>query len=187
MPYLNDAGLAAMGFRSLGTNVRISDKASIHDAERISIGDNTRIDDFCVLSGTITLGRNVFVGVFCNLAGGHAGITVCDFATMSYATHLVAQSDDYSGATMTGQTIPVELKHETFGPVHIGRHAILGTSTIVLPGVTIPDGVAAGARTLFTNSVEEWSVYVGSPARRLKARSQELLVLEQRYLAGESS
>lgn len=186
MAYLDDAALAAMGFRSLGTNVHVSDKASIYDAARISIGDNTRIDDFCVLSGTITIGRNVHIAVFCNLAGGRAGITVCDFAGISYGSNLVAQSDDYSGGAMTGPTIPAEFKRETSEPIFIGRHTILGTHTIVLPGVTIPDGVSAGAGTLFTKSVEPWSVYVGSPARRIKARSQELLEMERAYLTGES-
>lgn len=187
MPYLSDDALAGMGFRSLGRNVRISDKASVYDADRISIGDHTRIDDFVVLSGTISFGRNVYVGVFSNVAGGRAGITLDDFATLAYATHLVAQSDDYSGETMTNPTIPAEFKREKSEPIHIGRHTILGTGTIVLPGVTIPEGVSAGARTLFTTSVEPWSIYVGSPARRLKARSQGLLEMERRFLASESS
>ncbi len=185
--YLDDDALIAAGFRSLGANVRISDKASIYDADRISIGDNTRIDDFCVLSGTITIGRNVHIAVFCNLAGGRAGITVCDFAGISYGSHLVAQSDDYSGATMTGPTVPAEFKHETSEPIYIGRHTILGTNTVVLPGVTVPDGVSAGAHTLFTKSVEPWSVYVGSPAHRVKAREQGLLEMERNYLRGESN
>lgn len=186
MPYLSEDALAAMGFRSLGRNVRISDKASVYDAERISLGDNTRIDDFCVVSGTVTLGRNVYVGVFSNLAGGRSGITMGDFSTLAYATHLVAQSDDYSGETMTNPTIPAEYKREISEPIVIGRHVILGTGTVVLPGVTLPDGVSAGARTLFTESAEAWSIYVGTPARRVKARSQALLQLEREFLSRES-
>jgi len=185
MAYLGVHELAALGLRSLGNNVKVSDRAAIYDPERISIGDNARIDDFTVLAGGITIGRNVHVTVFCNLAGGRAGITIADFATLAYGCHVVAQTDDYSGRTMTNSTVPARFKHETSAPVSIGRHVILGTGTVVLPGVNLGDGVSAGARTLFLRSAEPWGVYVGSPARRIKERSRDLLALEREFLDGE--
>lgn len=57
MAFIPEEKLKEMGFKSLGKNVKISDKASIYNCDRISIGDNTRIDDFCVISGTVTLGE----------------------------------------------------------------------------------------------------------------------------------
>lgn len=184
--YLSQSELEAMNFRHLGADVKISDRAAIYDADQISIGDHSRIDDFCVLAGRISIGRNVHVTVFCNLAGGRAGLTIDDFATLAYGCHLVAQTDDYSGATMTNSTVPARFKHETSRPVHVGRHAILGTGTVVLPGVTIGEGVSAGARTLFLTDAEPWSIYVGSPARLIKPRQRTLLDLERQLLADES-
>ena len=35
----------------------ISKKVSIYSPQKISIGNNVRIDDFCILSGNITLGN----------------------------------------------------------------------------------------------------------------------------------
>jgi len=182
MAYLSESALASMRFRSIGKNVRISDKAALYDLDRLSVGDNSRIDDFCVVAGDVSIGRNVHVTVFCNLAGGRAGLVLDDFSTLAYGCHVVAQTDDYSGTTMTNSTVPAEFKNETSARVLIGRHAILGTACVVLPGVHIAEGVAAGARTLFTESTEPWSVYVGSPARRIKERSRALLALEQEYL-----
>jgi hypothetical protein len=46
MAYLTDEQLKDMGFKSLGNNVKVSDKASIYNANQIEIGDNSRIDDF---------------------------------------------------------------------------------------------------------------------------------------------
>ena len=86
MTFLTQDALTAVGFRSLGRNVKISDKASISDAERISIGDNTRIDDFCVVRGAVTIGPYVHFAVFCNLVGGRARITIGDFAGVSYGS-----------------------------------------------------------------------------------------------------
>lgn len=185
MGFLSETTLHQMGFAFLGENVKISDKAALYDIGRMSIGDNSRVDDFTVLAGEITIGRNVHIAVFCNLAGGRAGISMADFSGLAYGCHLIAQSDDYSGSTMTNPTVPAEFKNESSSPVEVGRHAILGTNSIVLPGVTIEEGVSCGAGTIFTKSTEPWSIYVGSPARRVKARSRDLLDLEQRYLDGE--
>ena len=38
--------LLAMGFRSVGEDVRVSTRASIYSPELISIGNHVRIDDF---------------------------------------------------------------------------------------------------------------------------------------------
>lgn len=158
MAFLNVDEMRSMGFAHLGRNVRISDKASIYDADRISIGDNSRIDDFCVLSGRVTIGRNVHVAVLCNIAGGRAGVSLDDFSGLAYGCHVVAQSDDYSGRTMTNPTVPAEFKEEQSQPVVVGRHALLGTCSVVLPGVTIGEGVSSGAGTVFTRSADAWGI-----------------------------
>ena len=186
MPFLEDQELELLGFRYVGKNVKISDRASIYSPERISIGDNSRIDDFCVLAGEINLGRNVHIAAFNNLSAGRAKITMGDFSGLAFGCHIVAQSDDYSGETMTNPTVPAKFKQERSSPVHIGRHVILGTGTIVLPGVEIGEGVSSGAGTLFTKSVDPWSVYIGNPARKFKSRSKTLLDLEEQYLAESS-
>ncbi|TSB44528.1 acyltransferase, partial [Alkalicoccobacillus porphyridii] len=50
MAYLDEIQLKEMGFKSVGENVKISDKASFYGCDNISIGNNVRIDDFCVFS-----------------------------------------------------------------------------------------------------------------------------------------
>jgi len=185
MAYLSDEQVAAMGFAHVGRNVRISDRAAIYECEKISIGDNSRIDDFCVVAGRVTIGRNVHLTVFNNVEGGRPGVTIGDFSTLAYGCHVVAQSDDYSGRTMVNSTIPAAYKQEVEDPVVIERQVILGTGCVVLPGVTIAEGTSGGARSLFLESTEPWSIYVGSPARRIKARSRDLLALEARFLAAE--
>lgn len=184
MAFLTDDALSAIGFRSVGVDVRISDRAAIYDPGQMDIGDRTRVDDFCVLSGKVSIGRNVHIAVYCNLAGGEAGITMEDFSGLAYGCQVMSQSDDYSGRTLTNPTVPDEFKSETKAPVLIERHSIVGTHSVVLPGVTIGEGTAIGALSLVTKSTEPWSVYFGAPAKRLKARSRDLLDLEARYLDG---
>ena len=187
MAYLSEEALLSMGFESLGKNVLISEKASLYDVDRLSIGDNSRIDDFCVVAGRVSIGRNVHVTVFGNVAGGRAGVRLEDFATLAYGCHVIAQTDDYSGKTMTNSTIPERFKAEVSAETVVGRYAILGTGTIVLPGASIAEGVSSGAGTVFVRPTQPWSVYLGCPAQLLKQRSRDLLDLADEYLRTDGS
>jgi galactoside O-acetyltransferase len=183
MAFLSSIELSKIPFKKIGTNVKISNKASIYEPEKIEIGDYSRIDDFSVISGKITIGSFVHLAVFSNLAGGSEGIILDDFSGLAYGCHVFSQSDDYSGHTLTNPTIPDKYKNETKKSVYIGRHCIVGTSSIIFPGVHLAEGTAVGAGAVVTKSTQEWSIYIGNPAKRIKNRSKELLKLEEEFRA----
>ena len=185
MAFLTAEALASFGFKKVGKNVKVSDKASIYNPELMEIGDHSRIDDFCVVSGHVTIGRNVHIAVFCNIAGGSEGITFEDFSGLAYACHVMTQTDDYTGRTLTNPTVPAKYKKETKRAVVIGRHSIVGTSSVIFPGVTLSEGTSVGALSMVTKTTEPWSVYFGIPAKKLKARKQDMLELEKEYLSEE--
>ena len=114
MGYLSELDLQSMGFKALGKNVKISEKTSIYNPEKIQIGDNSRIDDFCVISGHVTIGRFCHITPMCLVAGGKPGIFMSDFCTLAYGVKVFSQSDDYSGKTMCNSTIPKKYKEEIF-------------------------------------------------------------------------
>jgi acetyltransferase-like isoleucine patch superfamily enzyme len=185
MAYYNNSELATLGFKKVGSNVLVSKSAAIYNHHQIEIGDNTRIDDFCVISGRVVLGRNIHIAVFCNVAGGEPGVFMHDFSGLAYGCQVFAQSDDYSGRTLTNPTVPDKFKRETKAKVVIGRHCILGTAVVVYPGVEIAEGTAVGSMSVVNRSTESWSIYMGIPARKVKNRSKQLLELEQLYLQEE--
>lgn len=182
MAYLTNSELKRIGFKSLGTNVKISDKASIYSPESISIGDNSRIDDFCVVSGNVTIGRNVHIAPFCLVAGGEEGIQMDDFSGLAYNVQVFSQSDDYSGRTLTNPTVPAKYKSETKRRVHLAKHVIVGAGSIIFPGVRLSEGCSVGAMSLVNKSTDPWGIYVGNPARRVKDRKKDLLALEHDFL-----
>jgi len=182
MSYYKQEELEKMGFKFIGKNVKLSDKTSIYNHENIEIGDNSRIDDFCVISGKIKIGRNVYIAPFCLLAGGENGIIIDDFAGLSYKVQVFTQTDDYSGATMTNSTIPLKYKKEIKTTVFIGRHSAIGAGVIIMLGVKIGEGSAIGAMSLVRKSTEEWTTYLGNPAKKIKRRKKDLLKLEKEYL-----
>jgi acetyltransferase-like isoleucine patch superfamily enzyme len=186
MAFLSEDALQTMGFAALGRNVKVSDKASIYNPDQIRIGDNSRIDDFCVISGKVELGRNVHIAALCLVAGGRPGITMADFSGLAYGVKIFAQSDDYSGTTMTNPTVPAQYKSEILAPLIIGRHVIVGTNSVVGPGVTLAEGSSIGSGAVVLHSTEPWGIYVGVPARRIRERSRKLLELERVYLDSEA-
>ena len=179
MGYLSQNELQNIGFKSLGKNVKISTQAKIYDPKKIVIGDNSRIDDFCVISGSIHIGQFVHITPMCLLAGGSPGIVLSDFCTLAYGVKIFSQSDDYSGMTLTNSNIPKKYKNEKFEPIFLGKHVIVGTNAVVFPGVRIAEGCSIGAMALVTKSTAPWGIYVGSPAYRKKDRKTNLLTLEK--------
>ena len=142
MAYLVQAAMEALGFAALGQNAKISDKASIYDADKMPIGDHSRIDDFCVVSGRVDIGRNVHITPLCLIAGEIPGITFEDFSTLAYRGAVFAQSDDYSGLAMTNSTLPGQFTMIRRAPVRIGRHAIVRAGAIICPGLDLGVGSA---------------------------------------------
>jgi acetyltransferase-like isoleucine patch superfamily enzyme len=175
--------LRSTPFKALGTGVLIDRTVSLINVENISVANNTRIDAHSILvaTGEISIGSNVHISAFTYFAG-RAGIELSDFSNISSGVRLYSVSDDFSGKTLTNPMIPERLKNLLFGPVTIGRHAIIGSGTVVLPGVRIAEGCAVGSLSLVKQSTEPWGIYAGIPARRIRERSRELLALETKFL-----
>lgn len=177
MAFLTTQQLNQMGFASLGQNVLISDKASIYGANLIRIGNNVRIDDFCVLSagkGGIEIGNYVHIAIYTSLVGA-GKITLDDFSNISSKVAIYSSNDDYSGEYMTNPMVPEKYTNVNHADVTIGKHVIVGSGTVILPGITLHEGVAIGALSLVTKDCEAFGVYIGTPAKRIKNRERGLL------------
>lgn len=178
--------LQALGFASLGKNVLLSRKCSVYGAQNISIGDNTRIDDFCILSGKIHIGSYIHISAYTGLFAGECGIILRDFVTVSSRCALYAVSDDYSGAAMTNPMVPEKFRNVEKACVIMEKHAILGSGCTVMPGVTVGEGTAVGSMSFVNRSLEPWSMYVGIPCRKIKERRRDLLAMEQQLRQQET-
>ncbi len=166
--------LGTLGLKSYGKNVLISRKCSIYSPEKISIGDNVRIDDFCILSGSVTLGNNVHISAYSALYGAEE-IIFQDYSGCSARTTIYSAMDDFSGDYLIGPMNPMDTTNVVGGRVTIGRFVQLGAHCLVFPKVTIHEGSVIGALSLITKDIPEWSIYVGIPAHKIKDRKKGLL------------
>lgn len=178
--YYTDIELKGLGLRHFGANVLIHNSVNIVGPEKISVGDNVRIDAFVTLSGGagISLGSYIHIGGYSFLAGG-GSIEMGDFSGLSQGTKIYSVSDEYSGEYLTNPTVPSELSMVKRQKVMIGRHVIVGSSSVVLPGVTINDGCAVGALSLVRKSLPEWGIYAGNPLKFVRGRSRKILEHEK--------
>jgi galactoside O-acetyltransferase len=178
--------LRLLGLKRCGENVLISRKASIYGAERIEIGNNVRIDDFCILSGQIRFGNYIHIAAQTLLFGGEFGIVMEDFSGLSSRCAVYAESDDYSGDHLSNPTCPEKYRAPYGGRVVMKRHVIVGSGCTLLPGVTIEEGAAVAAMSLVIRDLPPWTICAGIPCRGSKARSRKALALEEDLLRHSS-
>lgn len=172
--------LRKFGFAYVGGNVQVARNCTIMGLHNISLGDNCRIDAGCGIFATT--GKLVLEG-FNHIGGGsHLGVsadlTFGLFSGLSQNVAIYTSSDDYSGRTLTGPCVPAHLRNYKTAAIDIGRHCIVGSGSVILPGCHMHEGAAVGALSLVTKPLQPWSLYHGNPAKRLRNRSKNVLDLE---------
>jgi len=132
----------------------------------------------------VEIGACVHIAAGCYLFGGGGRILMEDFSGLSSRVSIYTATDDYSGGAMTNPTVPDQFRNVQRGDVILRKHAIIGASCVVLPGVELKLGAAVGALTCIRKDVDELTVMVGN-ARRPQVvgrRGSGMLELEQQCL-----
>jgi dTDP-4-amino-4,6-dideoxy-D-glucose acyltransferase len=171
---------------SVGHNVSVNRSVVFYAPENIHLGSNVRIDCFSLLSaGTdgIELGDHVHISSYCCLIGSGGKIHLESFTGIASRSTIYTATDDFSDGFMTGPTIPDKYRNVRSGSVVLRRHAVLGCSSVVLPGVTIGLGATVGALSLVRKSIPEFAIVAGNPLRLIGQRNRRVLDLEKEFLA----
>ena len=180
--FLTIQELEKLGLKSYGTDVLIGRHVVLYQPEKLEIGNHVRIDDFTVISGNVKLNNYIHISQFCGLYGGESGIVFEDYTGLSSKSSIYAVSDDYTGLSMTNPMIPIKYRPTLLDKsVYVRKHAIIGCSSVILPGVEIGEGAAVGSMSLCTKNVDAWSISIGVPARKVKERSKKLLKYEELF------
>ena len=172
--FLTGEELDGLGFAEIGKNVLVHESAVLVGVERIRLGHNIRIDPFCVISAgeMMSIGSHVHIAAHVLLSGG-GGITLHDFSGISHGAKLLSASDDFSAGVLTGPTVPDDLRNVRAEPIVIGRHAVVGANSVVLPGAHLEEGAMVGALSLARGTLEAWKVHAGVPARIVGNRDRQ--------------
>lgn len=172
--FYSEKEIAQLGLKKYGHHVLISRKASIYSPEKISLGNYVRVDDFCILTGEIELGNFIHISAYTAMYGKY-GIEMEDYTGLSPHCLVFSASDDFSGNYLISPMPPEQYTNVTGGKVTIKRFVQVGAGSIILPCVTLHEGVAVGALSLVKKDLDAWSIFAGNPLRFIKQREKGLL------------
>lgn len=161
----------------VGSNVLIHRSTVFFNPKKIFIESNVRIDCFCLLSAGlegIHIGNYIHLGASTHLFGSGGRITLGSFCNISSRVSLFTASDDYTEGYLTNPTIPMEYKMVAQAPIQIDSHAIIGSASVILPGITIALGGSVGALSFVNKDVPELAIVAGIPIRRIGTRKTPL-------------
>jgi acetyltransferase-like isoleucine patch superfamily enzyme len=175
--------LKNLGLKSYGENVLISRKASLYMAREISLGSNVRIEDFCILRGPISAGSYVHIAASSILtANNKYQIILGDVVGIASGSILFTSTDDYSGPFLFGPFFPQEYTNKKGGDIIIRRFGLVGSRSIILPGVIIEEGTSVGAMSMVFRKTHPWTLYFGVPAKPIGTRDKNLEQVYENFL-----
>lgn len=182
--WLTPIELSALGLSRTGKNVLIDSRALILNPKKISIGDNSRIDAFAVISAgeeSITIGKHVHISHSTRIYGS-SGVEIHDFVGISSGVAIFTISDDYSSPVLNNPTVPNAFRKVKSGKVVIGRASLVGANSVILPGVSLGNGSSVGALSLVNKSVPDGWIVSGNPIRKISKRDpQDIDILINQY------
>ena len=181
--------LEKIGFATLGENVLVHKTVQMFSPQSIHIGDDVRIDCFSLLSAGedgIRIGSNVHLAAGVYIFGAGGSVVIEDFCGFSSRVTLYTASDDYSEGYLTNPTVPEDYKKITRGPVHIKKHAIMGSGSVIMPDTVIGVAAAVGALTFVNKHIGEFLIVSGNPMRIIGKRNRKILEMEEAFLCDKA-
>lgn len=163
-------------------NIFVSRDVRFHGIKNMQIGNNVRIDDFCVFTGNIRIGNFIHIGTSCLFIGAKS-IELCDFCNVSHKVSVFSISDDLGGECLAGAMIPDKFRNVIEKEIIFKKHSACGANSVILPkSGGLEEGTILGAMSLLTHKTEPWSIYAGSPAKKIKNRSKKIIELEKEFM-----
>lgn len=128
----------------IGDDSRIAINTVVIDPKKISIGENSIINEFCHLDG-------------------RGGLDIEDNVSISVYSKIITASHKSSSSTFEYYTKPTRIKD----------NAWIGCSALILDGSIVERNVIIGAGSVLKGGTVEDGIYVGNPIRLLKKRNLE--------------
>jgi galactoside O-acetyltransferase len=143
------------------------------------VGAHSMIDDYvfinCPDDQVYGIGRHIHIAVVVTVMGG-GPFHIEDYAGISAKTSVWTGSDDYTGGGLTGPTVEETLRNCDRSGVFIGRHAVVGSNCVLLPGTHIEEGATIGAGSVVRGRVPAWEIYAGSIAKKIGERESRIIL-----------
>ena len=155
----------------------LSPHTRVRVPEHFVVGEGSIVDDYCYFSTRVRIGRWSHVAAGCHIAGGSVRtFELGDFSSLSAGVTVWCTSDDYAEDIV--MILPPGLddvkEHLISGDVTFERYTAAGANSVIMPDNRIPEGTVIGALSFVPPrfAFEPWSVYAGTPIRKLRPRNK---------------
>jgi acetyltransferase-like isoleucine patch superfamily enzyme len=145
----------------------------LSDVQSRHIGEGTRIWQFCVVLPEARIGAD------CNICSNvliENDVVIGDRVTVKCGVQvwdgLRIEDDVFIGPNVTFTNDPFprsRQRPEKFAETVVQKGASIGANATILPGVTIGENAMVGAGSVVTRDVPAGELWVGSPARFVRA------------------
>ncbi len=136
---------------------------NIRAANRVKFGRNVRIRKHSWFSLTpqcnVSIGDNTRIGRYFVVSGVGSSITIENDVLMSERVFITESNHDFEDIEK-----PVQSSSVSGGPVVIGAETWIGIGVCILPNVRIGKHCVIGANSTVTKDIPDYSVAAGSPA-----------------------
>jgi acetyltransferase-like isoleucine patch superfamily enzyme len=157
-------------FARLGQGVVFEAGVLVFHPENIEIQDEVYVGHYTILKGyyknRMLIGKGTWIGQQCFLHSA-GGIEIgCDVGIgpgvkILTSSHALENIQD-----------PILHNPIVFAPVTLRDNCDIGVGAIILPGVTVGIGAQVGAGAVVTQSVDDYAVVAGVPAKLLYYREK---------------
>ena len=158
----------AAQFRKIGRNVVFETGVLVFHPENIELGSNIYVGHNSILKGyhqnSLVIGDNTWVGQGCYF---HSAGGIRIGKNVGIGPHVKILT---SAHKEMGREIPILFSELEFGEVQIEDDCDIGIGSTILPGITVGKGVQIGAGAVVTQSIPDFAVAFGVPARVVKYR-----------------
>jgi len=136
--------------------------------EGCKVGNNVKLGHFVLLKPGTVIGDDVFVDSYVKSSGQNR---IGSNVTLRFNATIAREVTVEDGAFVAPNVMTIYSTHEneTRGGTVIGKGAYIGTNVVIGPGLKIAPGTIVGALSFVAKNIEEPGVYVGIPAKKLRA------------------
>lgn len=155
-----------------GEGVRVFQLTKIINPWYAELDDHCIIYDYTFIDAqkSFKLGKYSEIAWHCCIEGA-SFVHIGDRCFLGPGTKILGSTYKFDGYYSV-QHLPGGASEVRYAGVTIKDDAYIGANCVIMPGVTIGEGALIGAGSFVNKDVEPWSIYVGTPAKKIRDREK---------------
>ena len=195
---VNNVNEILSGIEMMGDNVRndlqfCGKDVILYPLCNIVRACNTKIDNFSRICDFtfIDAGKSLIIGKHCMITWhavieGGGTTKIGDRCFIGPSSKLLTSTYEFDGL-YAAEFIPEECRAFRRGDITLADDVYIGANCVIMPGVSIAEGVVVGANSVVTKDLTEpWSIYLGSPCKKIRDRVKPSRKIEKKLFTMEN-